>query len=233
MGPIKRGEPARLPLSAQRICTEAVALADAEGMPGVTMRRLAQRLAVEPMSIYHHVANKERIVDGMVDLVFAQIELPPAGEHWREALRVRTASGRAVLYRHPWAIPLMENRTVPGPATLRHHDAVLRALRTSGFSVPMAAHAFALLDAYMYGFAMEEANLPFSTPAETAALATSLIEQFPVGAYPHLAELTVEHVLKPGYDFGEEFDFGLDLILDGLERARRGRPGRARRTLGA
>lgn len=208
----------RTPLSAQRIFVEAVALADAEGMAGVTMRKLADRLGVEPMSIYHHVANKEQIIDGMVDLVFAEIELPQLGEDWRMALRARTASGREVLGRHPWAIPLMETRTTPGPATLRHHDAVLGALRSSGFSIVLAAHAIALLDAFMYGFAMEEANLPFSTPEETAALAADVLDQFPSQDYPHLAELTAEHVLAPGYDFGAEFDFGLDLILDGLAR---------------
>ncbi len=226
------GEPGprvRSPLSAQRVFTEAVALADADGMAGVTMRRLAERLEVEAMSIYHHVANKEQIIDGMVDLVFAEIEVPELGADWRTSLRARTASGRAVLDRHPWAIPLMETRTVPGPATLRHHDAVLGALRTSGFSVAMAAHAIALLDAFMYGFAMEEANLPFSTPEETAALASDVLAQFPAEQYPYLAELTMDHVLAPGYDFGDEFDFGLDLILEGLGRARRGRgPGSPR-----
>ncbi len=233
MGPSEQGGRVRTPLSPQRVFTEAVVLADADGIAGVTMRRLAERLDVEPMSIYHHVANKERIIDGMVDLVFAEIELPEPGAPWREALRARTASGRAVLAAHPWAIPLMETRTVPGPATLRHHDAVLGALRGSGFSVPMTAHAIALLDAYMYGFAMEEASLPFSTPEETAVLAADVLEQFPVEAYPHLAELTIEHVLAAGYDFSDEFDFGLDLILDGLERARRGHPSRLRRTRGA
>jgi AcrR family transcriptional regulator len=209
----------RPPLSAERVFTEAVALADADGIGAVTMRRLAQRLDVEPMSIYHHVPNKEAILDGMVDLVFAEITPPPGDAPWREALRIRTLSARDALRRHPWAITLMETRLNPGPATLAHHDAVIGCLRSCGVSVPMAAHAFAVLDAFMYGFAMEEATLPFSTPQETADLAKSFLAQFPAERYPHLAELTVEHVLAPGYDYGREFEFGLDLILDGLAQA--------------
>ena len=129
-------------------------------------------------------------------------------------------SAREALARHPWAIGLMESRIRPGPATLRHHDAVIGCLREAGFSIPMAAHAYALLDSYVYGFALQQAHLPFRTPEEAAAMAPVLLQQFPVGEYPHLAEFTVRHVLQPGYDFGEEFAFGLDLILDGIERAR-------------
>ena len=135
-------------------------------------------------------------------------------------MRERAFSAREVLRRHPWATPLLESRTTPGPATLRHHDTVLGVLRGGGFSVELAAHAFSALDSYIYGFALQEAALPFDTPEETAALAEEILRQLPADAYPHLAELTREHVLAPGYDYAEEFGFGLDLILDGLERAR-------------
>jgi Tetracyclin repressor-like, C-terminal domain len=124
-----------------------------------------------------------------------------------------------VLSRHPWAIALMESRRTPGPANLRHHDAVLGCLRRAGFPVTLAAHAYSLLDAYIYGFALQEASLPFTTPEETAEVARSIMAELPAGAYPHLTELAVEHVLQPGYDYGDEYQFGLELLLDGLERA--------------
>jgi hypothetical protein len=114
----------------------------------------------------------------------------------------------------------MESRTSPGPATLRHHDAVIGTLRQGGFSVAMAAHAFSVLDSYVYGFALQEATLPFHTVEETAEVAQMILAQLPRDEYPHLVELTLEHVLQPGYDYGNEFAFGLDLILDGLERRR-------------
>jgi Tetracyclin repressor-like, C-terminal domain len=123
------------------------------------------------------------------------------------------------LLRHPWATGLMESRSIPGPATSRHHDAVLGILRTAGFSVELAAHAFSVLDSYVYGFALQEANLPFQTSEELATMADTIPKHLPAAEYPHLTELTVEHVLRPGYDDGNEYLFGLDLILDGLDRA--------------
>jgi hypothetical protein len=155
----------------------------------------------------------------MVDLVFGEIELP-FGTDWKVAMRERAVSARKALSRHRWAIALMSSRTSPGPATLRHHNAVIGSLRGAGFSVEMAAHAFSALDSYIYGFALQEASLPFDTEEETAEVAEMISKQFRPDEYPHLTELTVEHVLKPGYAYGAEFEFGLDLILDGLERAR-------------
>ena len=160
-------------------------------------------------------------MDGIVDLVFGEVELPTRGIALETAMRQRAVSVREALSRHPWAIGFMESRrTTPVPAT-RHHDAVLGALREGGFSIPMAAHAYSLMDSDIYGFVLQEVNLPFdaSTGGEVAQ---DMLQQFPVDEFPHLAELTFEHVMKPGYDYGDEFDFGLDLILDGLERARRG-----------
>ena len=209
----------RTPLTRDRVLLTAVALADASGIASLSMRKLGDALGVEAMSLYNHVANKDELLDGMVDLVFAEIDLPPdAG--WKAAMRQRAVSARHTLARHPWAIGLMESRTSPGPATLRHHDAVLGSLRSAGFSLALAAHAFSVLDSYIYGFALQEANLPFGTAEETAEVAQMILAQFPTDEYPHLAELTVGHVLQPGYDYGNEFEFGLDLILDGLERAR-------------
>jgi hypothetical protein len=135
-------------------------------------------------------------------------------------MRQRADSALAALTRHPWAIGLMESRQQPGPATLHHHDAVIGCLRQAGFSLAMAAHAYSLLDSYIYGFALQQASLPFTTPAETAVMAESFLRQFPAAEYPHLAAFTVQHVLQPGYDHAAEFGYGLDLILDGLERAR-------------
>ena len=218
----RRAEPGqqREPLDRTRVRRAAIALADAGGIDAVTMRRLGEELGVEAMSLYHHVANKSDLMDAMVDGVFSEIELPAAGTGWREAMRVRAVSARQVLVRHPWAAPLMQSRTTPGPATLRHHDTVIGTLRTAGFSVAMTAHAFSLLDAYIYGFALQEASLPFTEPAETVELAQAIMAQFAAGEYPHLTELTVSHVLQPGYAFGDEFEYGLDLILDGLEASR-------------
>ena len=183
------------------------------------MRKLGQAVGVEAMSLYNHVANKDDLLDGMVDLVFAEIELPSEGADWHPAMRDRAVSARKVMGRHRWAIALMESRTSPGPATLRHHDTVIGTLRRAGFPVALAAHAFSAIDAYVYGFALQESSLPFDDAEETAEVAEAILEQFPTEEFPYLAELTVEHVLQPGYDYADEFAFGLDLVLDGLERA--------------
>jgi AcrR family transcriptional regulator len=210
----------RIPLTRERVLRAAVAMADRDGVASLSMRKLAKELGVEAMSLYHHVASKHALLDGMVDHVFGEIELPAGERGWREAMRQRAISARAALRRHPWAIALMESRASPGPANLRHHDAVIGCLRRAGFSVALTAHAYSILDAYTYGFALQEASLPFDTPEETAEVAQSIMAEFPAAdAYPHLAELAVEHVLQPGYDYGDEYEFGLELILDGLELA--------------
>jgi len=210
----------RIPLTKQRVLGAAVALADQDGVRSLSMRKLAQQLGVEAMSLYHHVANKDAILDAIVDVVFSEIDLPSGEADWKAAMRQRAISAREALLRHPWATGLMESRSTPGPATLRHHDAVLGILRTAGFSVELAAHAFSVLDSYIYGFALQEANLPFQTTEELAAVADTILGHLPADEYPHLTEITVEHVLQPGYDYGNEYLFGLELILDGLDRAR-------------
>jgi len=211
-------KPPRAPVTRDRALAAAVELADANGIGAVTMRRLAQALGVEAMSLYHHVSAKEDILNGMVDAVFAEVEVPQDTD-WRTAMALRAHSLRAALKRHPWALGLMETRSQPGPATLAHHEAVLRCLRQAGFSLAATAHAFALLDAFIYGFAMQEAQLPFETGEETQELAADIMAGFPEGAYPYFQEFAVGHVLQPGYDFGDEFDFGLNLVLNGLARA--------------
>jgi AcrR family transcriptional regulator len=209
----------RIPLTRDRVLREAVAVADESGIGSLTMRRLAKQLDVKPMSLYHHVANKDDILDGIADIVFSEISLPRTGADWKAEMCDRAISVRRVLGEHPWATSLMQERVNPGPALLRHHDAVIGSLREGGFSVAMAAHAFSAMDAYIYGFALQEKTLPFETPEELAMIAEMVLQQMPPDEYPHLAELTIEHVLQPGYSYGDEFAFGLDLILDGLERS--------------
>ncbi|GAB3521993.1 TetR/AcrR family transcriptional regulator [Arthrobacter monumenti] len=206
----------RTPLSRERVLLCALAIADREGIGALTIRSLARALETKPMSLYHYVANKDEILDGIVDLVFSEIDLPSAGGDWRSEMHRRAQSARQVLRGHSWAIGLLESRTTPGPATLQHHDATLGTLRAAGFSVQMTAHAYALLDSYIYGFALQEAALPFKGPGTVAEATEPTVKLISAGDYPHLLEIASEHVLQPGYDFGNEFGFGLDLILDGL-----------------
>jgi AcrR family transcriptional regulator len=213
----KRTSPPRTPLTRERALSTALAVADAEGIGALTMRRLARELGVEAMSLYHHVANKDDILDGMIDMVFGEIDLPAPDAGWKAAMLGRARSARAALTRHPWAISLMESRSAPGPATLRHHDAVLGSCRRAGFSVAMAAHAFSLIDSYIYGFVLQEVNLPFDEGDDLEAVVESMMLPFSADEYPHLVELTTQHILKPGYSYGDEFEYGLGLLLDGLE----------------
>jgi AcrR family transcriptional regulator len=210
----------REPVTRERALAGAMALADAGGIGDLTMRRLAEELGVEAMSLYHHVPSKDAILDGMIDLVWGEIAMPRRDVDWKTAIRERTASVRAVLLRHPWAIRLMESRRAPGPVTLAHHDAMLGVFRGAGFSIALTAHAYALVDAFTYGFVHTELNLPFQSGPETQAVAGEIFSKIPAGALPHLVELAKEHVLKPGYAYADELAFGLELILEGLERAK-------------
>ena len=204
-------------MSRERVLLGALAVADAGGLAALTIRSLAQELGVKPMSVYHYVAGKEAIIDGIVDLVFREVELPVIGGEWRTEMRRRARSERRVLGRHPWSIPLLQSRLNTGPSTLTHHEAVIGTLRAAGFSLALTAHAFALIDAYVYGFALSEDALPINEPESVAEIADSMMAQyFSPDAYPHLVEFTMGHVVKPDYDFGLEFDFGLELILDAL-----------------
>mgnify|MGYP001191966380 CR=1 FL=1 len=209
----------RQSLNSGRIFQGAVGLADEIGVDALTIRKLALVLGVKPMTIYHYVPNKEAIIDGMVDCVFGEIDLPQLDVNWKLAIRQRSASVRAVLAQHSWAATLMESRRTPGIATLRQHDATIGCLRHGGLSVEMTAHAYAVIDAFIYGFAIQEASLPAKSGQEMKDLAQSVLETTSMADYPHLMELTTQHILQPGYDFSCEFDFGLNLILDGLENA--------------
>jgi AcrR family transcriptional regulator len=209
----------RTRLSRSFVLQAAVALADRDGLDGFSMRRLAQELGVVPMALYKHVANKDELLDGMVEIVFGEIESPSIDDDWRSAMRSRAISARDALKRHSWAIGLMETRN-PGPANLRNHNAVMGCLREAGFSFETAIHAYSLQDAYIYGFALQEKTLGFQTPADAGeavqrrAQAIGMLED-----YPYLAEIAAR-LPKSGFDHAIEFAWGLDLILDGLERRR-------------
>jgi AcrR family transcriptional regulator len=198
-----------------------MAHADKRGLSELSMRKLAEVLGVAPMALYRHIANKDDLIDAMIDVVFTEIELPARDAEWRTAMRQRAISVRDALDRHRWAIGLMESRLHPGPANLRHHDAVLGNLRAAGFSVEMTAHAYSVLDSYIYGFALTKMNLPFENGrGDVPDIAEGMLEPFPANAYSNLVEFITDHAMKPGYQYGEEFEYGLDLILDGLGRAR-------------
>lgn len=207
--------------SLEAVVSEAVALLDQAGEPALTFRALATRLGGGVASIYWYVASKDELLDLLVDVVFAEIELPDAAGDWRAEMRRRACSARDRLKEHSWAIGLLESRTSPGPATLRHHDAVLACLRQAGFSLQLTAHAYALIDSYVYGFALQEASLPFEGRDSVAEIADPIMELMATGAYPTMVEMAQTYYLQPGYDFADEFEFGLDLILDGLDRRRR------------
>ena len=208
----------RVPLSRDRALTAAVAVADVEGLGSLTMRRLARELGVEAMSLYHHVANKDDILDGMVELVFQEIELPSVEDDWMHAMQVRAVSVRTTLKRHPWAISIMQSRSAPGPAALGDLDALIGSCRRAGFSVEMAAHAVSLIDSYVYGFVLQEVNLPAAETGGVEGVVESVLPTVERD-YPHLAELTMEYVMQPGYSYGDEFDYGIGLVLDGLRAA--------------
>jgi AcrR family transcriptional regulator len=209
----------RAPLSRERVLRAALVLADMGGIESLTMRKLGQELQVEAMSLYNHVAGKDDILDGIVDLVFSEIALPSDRADWKAAARQRAISAREALLRHPWATSLMHSRTNPGTASLRHHDSVLGGLRKAGFTLVMAAHAVSVIDGYMYGFALQQANMPLHTPEQVAEVGEHILRQL-ADEYPYLGEMITDHAMEPGYDYSEEFEFGLDLILDGLERLR-------------
>jgi AcrR family transcriptional regulator len=212
---------AREPLSSTRVLQAALALADEAGLEAFSMRGLAQKLGVVPMALYKHVTNKEELLDGMIDIVFSEIELPSGDLDWRSAMRRRAISTREALQRHSWAIGMMESRR-PGPANLRNHNAVMGCLRKAGFSFEMAVHAYSVQDAYIYGFALQEKDLGFATPDSAGEAAQRRAQT--IGAlenYPYLSEIATK-LPESGYDSTVEFSWGLELILDGLDQLRHG-----------
>jgi AcrR family transcriptional regulator len=205
----------RPPLTRERVFQAALDLADRDGLGALTMRRLGAELGVEAMSIYKHVANKEEILDGIVEVVVGEIEIPGEGAAWKEAMRRRAISAREVLSRHSWAIGLLEARGAKGPIALRYLNAVLGNLRSAGFSIENAVHAFWVLDSFVYGQVIQEASLPIGSSEEVTEATGSIVEQITTDEYPHLLEVG-EHALRSEYSVDIEFEFGLDLILDAL-----------------
>lgn len=211
--------PSRAPrnsLSLERLVAAAMELADEQGLAGLTIRALAARLSVRPMAAYHYISDKEQLLDLIVDGVFEQIERPTPGLPWRPELHRRCLSVRAAMRRHPWALGLVDSRTSAGPATLAAHDAVLGTMLSDGFSPAQAARAFALLDSYVYGFALQENSIPLQDPSTAPDVVAAMLEAMDADLYPHLVSFTLAHVLVPGYDFGDEFEPGLDLVLDAI-----------------
>ena len=204
----------------------AVALAARDGIESLSMRKLADELGAGAMSLYHYVPNKEQLLDGMVDIVFSEIEPPSTDVDWKTAMRRRAISTRGALGRHRWAIGLMEGRTNHGPANLSLHNAVLGCLRAAGFSLEMTVHAYSVQDAYIYGFALQERDMSSESADDFAAEAQRQMHEYQavLAEYPHLVEVVGGHVASSGYDYATEFVFGLDLILDGLDRLRGGAP---------
>ena len=211
----------RTPLSRERVLRAAVALADRDGLESLTMRKLADELGAGAMSLYHYVPGKEQLLAGMIDIVFSEIELPTSNEDGRTAMRRRAHSTRAALNRHRWAVGRMEG-TQAGLANARVHDAVLGCLRRAGFSIEMTIQAMSVQDAYIYGFALQEKDIPFETAEESTEVAArqGWDDEALAKEFPNLAEVVAGHVAKAGYDFTEAFDYGLELILDALEQRR-------------
>jgi AcrR family transcriptional regulator len=220
-----RAEPAtdsRAHLTRERVLETAVAFADRHGLDALSMRKLGEELGASAMSAYYYFPNKDQLLDGMVDVVFGEIEPPSMDVDWKTALRNRAISTREVLNRHRWAIGHMEGRTDHGPANIGLHDAVLGCLRLAGFSLEATVRAYSVQDAYIYGFVLQETDMSPQTAEDFAAEAQRQMDAYEhmLANYPHIAEVVGGHVAKHGYDYETEFLFGLDLILDGLEKLR-------------
>jgi len=211
----------RAPLSRERVLRSAIRLADAAGIESLTMRRLAQELGVEAMTLYYYVTKKDDILNGIVDMVTSEIELPSSGADWKAALRTTAISAYEVLLRHPWAASLsLSSAGGVSAARLRYMDSILGALRGAGFSAEMTDHAYHALESHIMGFTLWEVGMNLGSADDLAALATAFLQELPRDKLPHLAEHVEQHLKPRGPDDEGEFAFGLDLILDGLERIR-------------
>ncbi len=206
----------RAPLTRGKVLGRAITLADEQGFASLTMRALGDSLGVQAMSLYNHITNKDDLLDGMVDLVVSEIQVPDESEPWRVAMQKRGISAHQVLILHPWACGLLMSRANVGPAMLRYVDATLGCLRRAGFSLPMTDHAWNAMDSHIYGFTLQKLNFPFQSH-EYSAVAASFLPHLSVSQYPSLHALT-EHVASGAHDGLHDLEFGLDLILDGLER---------------
>lgn len=211
-----RRAPRRTPLTRERVLQAAVRLADAEGIESLSMRKLAQELGVEAMSLYNHVANKDDVLDGIADIVVGEIEVPAIGADWKTAMRRRALSAHEALLRHPWAPLLIGSRLNVGPAMLRYVNATIGCLREAGFSYETADRAWNVMDSHIYGFTLLELNFPLA-PSEYASAAEAFLPMLPAEQYPYMRAMT-ELVIEGKHSGLQDFDFGLELLLDGLER---------------
>jgi AcrR family transcriptional regulator len=211
----------RQPLNRDRVLRAALALADDGGIEALSMRRLGQRLGVEAMALYKHLANKDEVLAGILDIIVGDIDIMESGVSWKESMRSRAVSMRKVFALHPWALGLLESRRILGPAALRYCDSVLGVLRRAGFSTLMATRAFSVLDSYAYGYCIQEKSLPSGSATEATEAAEEFLRQLPGNQYPYLAETAV-NAMGSAFDFAEEFELGLDLLLKALETWRAG-----------
>ena len=217
----KKGVPSRVPLSRERVLRAAIALADESGIESVSMRRLGRELGVEAMSLYRHVANRDEVLNGIIEMVISEVEVPAQGAEWKQAMRRRALSAREMLLRHSWASALSESLSSFGPARLRYADAIIGCMREAGFPIASAYNAFLTLDSYVFGFSLQEVSWPSGCAQTPQEAAVSFQAQFPPEAYPHLAEMTEFYGSRNGApDYSTQFEFGLNLILDGLEKLR-------------
>jgi AcrR family transcriptional regulator len=207
----------RAPLTRERVLLAAIALADERGIESLSMRELGRSLEVEAMSLYNHVANKDDILDGMVDLVVSEIDLPSDAVDWKEAMRRRATSAQSIFSRHPWVSGLIDSRESSGPARLRYFDWVVGTLRRAGFTLEMAARAFSVLDSYIYGFGRQQLNMSAGPDIKPDEMGESFLRALPANEYPYLREMVVDYAMNSIYDASADFEFGLNLILDGLE----------------
>ena len=207
----------RAPLNRDQILAIAIDVADERGVAAVTMREVASRLGVEAMSLYNHVANKDDILDGMLDAVIEQFDLPTDVSDWREAMRRRAVSAHEVFGHHPWAPMLLDSRESSGPSRLRYFDWVLGTLVEAGFALDAAVRAFSLLDSYIYGFGIQQFNMSADGDASPEEMAEAILTAIPAHEYPYLHRMA-SHAMQTGYDADADFGFGLEIILDGLER---------------
>ena len=211
-----------MPLSKERVLGAAVALADEGGVDALSMRRLAQELGVVPMALYKHVANKDEMLGGMIDVVVGEIDPPLSGTDWKTAVRQRVLSARSALLRHPWASQVIESRTDPTPAVLKYMDSMVGMFRAGGFSIDLTHHAMHAMGSRLLGFSQEL----FDDTADAGPEMDPVMLREMANGYPHITEMVMaithddESVVGTGCDDQFEFEFALDLMLDGLERLR-------------
>lgn len=209
----------RLPVTRERVLETALALADEGGLEALSMRRIGKALGVEGMALYNHVASKDDILDGIIERVLAEIPDPSTEADWKDEMRERAVAARRLFLRHPWAIGLLEARHAgSSPARLGYFDAVLGCLRAAGFTPTHSMRAFSIIDSFLYGFILQELSLPFDDSDSLEEVGEDLLRQM-ADAYPNLTEATIQ-AMEDGWDYSEQFLFGLDLILDALAELR-------------